>query len=290
MHTDTSIDSTRTASRTARQSGQVVGVVPTMGALHAGHVSLMQAAREECDFVIATIFVNPTQFGPNEDFDQYPRTLNDDLEQCRAAGVDFVFHPNVEAMYPPGAETFVEVEHLSRHLEGRHRSGHFRGVTTVVLKLFNITEPDLAFFGQKDYQQQLLIRKMCQDLDVPVTIRTCPIIRERDGLAMSSRNRYLSPNERERALRLSQSLEIAQRELKQRSDVAAITQQMENHLTAGDLQVDYTRLVDPETLCEVSAPQPVVVALVAARVGTTRLIDNAIITLQEPVAEKNHTT
>lgn len=280
MQTSTSIEETRAASRGAKSAARVVGVVPTMGALHEGHVSLMEAAREQCGFVIATIFVNPTQFGPGEDLDRYPRTLQQDLQKCAAAGVDFVFHPNVEAMYPPGTDTFVEVERLSKLLEGAHRDGHFRGVTTVVLKLFHITEPDIAFFGQKDYQQQLLIRRMCTDLDLPVSIHTCPIVREPDGLALSSRNRYLSESERSNALRLSQALQIGRRLLTVGTqDLAEVVRQMESHLSQADVATDYVRIAHPETLQEITQPCETVVLLIAARVGATRLIDNAVVHL-----------
>ena len=278
MQTSTSIRETRVVSQAARAEGRTVGVVPTMGALHAGHVSLMEISRERCDFVIATIFVNPTQFGPNEDLDKYPRTLEADLEKCEAAGVDLVFHPNIDDMYPKGADTFVEVDRLSRLHEGEHRSGHFRGVTTIVLKLFNITEPDVAFFGQKDYQQQLLIKQMCVDLDVPVEVCTCPIVREPDGLALSSRNRYLSDSERTTALRLSQCLRLGQERIETgATDVAAVVAAMADHLAGDDVVIDYVKVVDANTLAELSVPTTNMVALVAARVGSTRLIDNMLL-------------
>jgi pantoate--beta-alanine ligase len=280
MKTSTSIDETRAASRAATAAGKTVGVVPTMGALHAGHVSLMEIARQKCDFVIGTIFVNPTQFGPNEDLDKYPRTLKDDLQKCENAGVDFVFHPNVEAMYPAGADTFVEVDQLSRVHEGEHRSGHFRGVTTIVLKLFNIVEPDVAFFGQKDYQQQLLIKQMCRDLDVPVEIHTCPIVRESDGLALSSRNRFLSDTERKTSLRLSACLKLGEEQLKGgATDVSAVLTRMTEYLDGDDVSIDYVKICSADTLEELDKPIDRMVALVAAKVGTTRLIDNVIIEL-----------
>lgn len=278
MRTSTSIDETRKASRTARASKKVVGVVPTMGALHEGHVSLMEIARARCDFVIATIFVNPTQFGPNEDLDKYPRTFEDDLKKCERAGVDFVFHPAVDAMYPADADTFVEVGKLSRIHEGEHRTGHFRGVTTIVLKLFNIVEPDVAFFGQKDFQQQLLVRQMCRDLDVPVRIHTCPIVREPDGLALSSRNRFLSAEERKTALRLSECLHLgAERIESGATSLAAVLNEMTEHLAGDDVSIDYIKIVNPDTLEELVEPADHMVALVAARVGETRLIDNVLI-------------
>ncbi len=256
-----------------------MGCVPTMGALHYGHVSLMERARDECGFVLATIFVNPTQFGPNEDFTKYPRTLDADLKMCRDAGVDLVFTPETTAMYSPLAQTTVRVSRLASVLEGAHRPGHFDGVSTVVTKLFNITEPDRAYFGQKDYQQQLIIRQMVADLDEPVEIITCPIIRESDGLAMSSRNRYLSADERQRAGRLSQALRMAS-ELARESQLSPIeiSARMAEHLTASDgIELQYAVIADPTTLNLLNERQDNGVALIAARVGTTRLIDNEIL-------------
>ncbi len=265
----------------ARQRGELVGVVPTMGALHSGHMSLVQTARKECGFVLATIFVNPTQFGPNEDFDRYPRPLEDDLKQCRAAGVDLVFRPTIQTMYPAGFSTFVEVEGLSTVLEGAFRPGHFRGVATVVLKLFQLVGADVAYFGRKDYQQQLLIKKLCRDLNVPIEIRTCPTVREADGLALSSRNRYLSADQRKTALRLSQSLNLARKQLLSgERNIEEVRRAMRANLeeTPG-IVVDYITVADAETLEEISEPRQKMVALVAARVGTTRLIDNLPIDL-----------
>ncbi|MGH7127952.1 MAG: pantoate--beta-alanine ligase [Planctomycetaceae bacterium] len=281
MHIVERADTLRLHVSSARREGRRIGVVPTMGALHAGHLSLIDAARAECEFVVLTIFVNPTQFGPGEDFERYPRPLEDDLAQCRQAGVDLVFRPGVEAAYPPGFSTFVEVEALSSVLEGAFRPAHFRGVTTIVLKLLNVVQPDLAYFGRKDYQQQLLIRRMCVDLDVPVEIRTCPTVREPDGLALSSRNAYLTSDERRSALALLQSLSLAeQRLLGGATDVAAVRAEMRSLLdrTPG-VSVDYATVCGPETLEELSVPQPEMIALAAARVGKTRLIDNLPIVL-----------
>ena len=266
----------------ARQEGGRIGVVPTMGALHAGHLSLMEAARAECDVVVVTIFVNPMQFGPHEDFDRYPRPLEDDLNRCRDMGVDFVFHPTREMLYPRGFDTAVEVGELSTMWEGRHRPGHFRGVTTVVLKLLNIVEPDIAYFGRKDYQQQAIIRRMCQDLNVPTEIRTCPTIRDADGLALSSRNQYLSAEERQSALALWKSLNLARgKVLAGGADLDAIRQEMRSVLeSTPHVALDYVTIADPHSLAELSAPQPDMIALVAAHVGKTRLIDNLPIDLQ----------
>lgn len=276
-----SVDTMRVTLAHARRDDAVIGVVPTMGALHEGHLSLMRQARDECDFVVATIFVNPTQFGPNEDFDRYPRTWDADLQHCRDAGVDAIFHPPREVMYPPGFLTTVHVAELTTLWEGRHRPGHFDGVTTVVLKLLNIVQPDIAFFGRKDYQQQLLIRRMCEDLDLPVEIRTCPTVREPDGLAMSSRNRYLTPEQRESALSLSQALRRAEEQIHAgQTDLVQVREAMHAHLQAASgVRIDYATIVDPHTMAELSqSDQPEMVAIIAATVGETRLIDNLPIT------------
>lgn len=264
--------------RQAKREGCVVGLVPTMGALHAGHISLIEAAREQCDKVVATIFVNPTQFGPNEDFEKYPRTLEDDLAKCDAAGADFVFTPNTAEMYLPSAQTSVAVTKLTQLLEGAVRPTHFDGVTTVVAKLFNIAEPDLAFFGQKDYQQQLIIRQMVTDLDFGLTIVTCPIIREADGLAMSSRNRYLSAEDRKRALILNQSLSSAAKQAAEGEDPQKIADAMSEAITATEgVELDYAVVVDGQALLPAMAGCVSAVALVAAKLGKTRLIDNRIL-------------
>ncbi|HUG92061.1 MAG TPA: pantoate--beta-alanine ligase [Planctomycetaceae bacterium] len=275
------IDATRRDGEAARREGLRIGLVPTMGALHAGHLSLVDTAREECACVVVTVFVNPSQFGPHEDFDKYPRTLEADLAACRRAGADLVFHPTRNLMYPDGFRTWVDVEGLSSVLEGRFRAGHFRGVTTVVLKLLNVVQPDVAYFGRKDYQQQAVIRRMCADLDLPVEIRTCPTVREPDGLALSSRNRYLNPEERRSALSLSESLLLARKRLLAgETDVEAIRRAMWDHLAAVPLvQPDYATVAHPETLEELARPLPHMVALVAARVNSTRLIDNLPISL-----------
>lgn len=261
-----------------RKRGLRIGCVPTMGALHAGHLSLVEAAKRETDFVIVTVFVNPTQFGPNEDFTRYPRPLEKDVNLCRQAGVDLVFHPEVETVYPAGSATYVEVPGLSAVLEGVYRPTHFRGVTTIVLKLFNMVLPDVAFFGAKDFQQQLLIRHMVHDLNVPVEIRTCPTLREPDGLAMSSRNVYLSPDERQTALALSRALKRACEESAAGRSLAEVRHSMQQFLAQQPgVKLDYATIVDATTLREIDEPVPQMVALIAARVGTTRLIDNMLI-------------
>lgn len=265
----------------ARQRGDEIGLVPTMGALHAGHMSLVQTAREECDYLAVSIFVNPTQFGPSEDFDQYPRVLEADLDACRNAGVDLVFCPEVSTVYPETFSTFVDVENLSTVFEGKFRPGHFRGVATVVLKLLNIVEPHAAYFGRKDYQQQTLIRQMCRDLEVPVAIRVCPTVREPDGLALSSRNQYLSSDERVRALSLSKCLKMAKSRLTAgETNVDGVRKSMLDLLNSTPgVTIDYVTIADPETLEEILSPQPEMIALVAAHVGSTRLIDNLPIRL-----------
>lgn len=269
----------RAVLRAHRQAGRRIAAVPTMGALHEGHLSLMRAARQECDTLVSTIFVNPTQFAPGEDFDQYPRPLERDLDLCRSEAVDLVFTPVKHQMYTAGFQTHAEVEQLALPWEGAHRPAHFRGVTTIVLKLFNILQPDLAYFGQKDYQQQLLIRQMCRDLNVPVEIRTCETVREADGLALSSRNAYLSNDQRQRAVRISEALRLGlQRIGGGITDVAAVRREMHEHLTAdSSFELEYLTIVDADTLEELQVPGPRMVALAAARLGNTRLIDNMLI-------------
>lgn len=267
----------------ARSNGLRVGLVPTMGALHAGHLSLMHAARRECDVVVVSIFVNPTQFGPKEDFQKYPRDLQTDLRLCAEAGVDVVFHPTTEEVYPSGFQTFVEVVGLSEVLEGKFRPGHFRGVATVVLKLFEMVPATRAYFGQKDYQQQTIIRRMCVDLNLPIEIRVCPTIREPDGLALSSRNVFLRREERQAALALSRTLRLARERLQAGDvDLNDIRSEMLALLGSSPLvQPDYATLIDPDTLEEVNERGTRMVAVVAARVGPTRLIDNEIIDVEE---------
>ncbi len=262
----------------------VVGLVPTMGALHEGHLSLVERARRECGFVVASIFVNPTQFGAGEDYDQYPRPLEADRAACRDAGVDLVFEPTAELLYPADFKTYVEVEGLSGVLEGIHRPTHFRGVTTVVAKLLNLVQPDKAFFGRKDYQQLMLIRRMVRDLDMPVEIVGCPTVREEDGLAMSSRNAYLSKEERTTALALSRELHTVRDLLVSGAhDVSTERRLFAERLAATPgVELDYATICDPESLEELDRPQSRMVALVAARVGSTRLIDNVLVELDAP--------
>jgi pantoate--beta-alanine ligase len=260
----------------SRSAGRRVGLVPTMGALHQGHLSLVRAATDQCDATVVTIFVNPTQFGPGEDLASYPRDLDRDLDLLAPTGADLVFAPQAGVMYPPEHETYVEVGPTAEPLEGAHRPGHFRGVATIVLKLFQMVPADAAFFGRKDYQQTLVVERMVADLNLDIEIRVCPIVREPDGLAMSSRNVYLSPAERTSALAISQSLQLAEREVAAGNRGAAdIERRVRRHLTStGGVDVEYVALVAAGTVTPVSTiDQPTVLAI-AARVGATRLIDN----------------
>ncbi len=275
-----SIPEVRRAVAEARGRGSRIGCVPTMGALHAGHISLVEECRRRTDFVVATIFVNPSQFAPQEDLSKYPRPLERDLHMCREAGVNLVFVPEIPSLYPPGYQSWVTVEEVTQPLEGAFRATHFRGVATIVLKLFHIVQPDVSCFGAKDYQQQSMIRRMVQDLDLPVEIVVCPTIREPDGLAMSSRNVYLSPRERTSALSLSRSLALAQLRLDSgETDLTKIVSEMQSTLAAHpEITIDYVTIADPDSLAELRVAQPEMVALIAARVGKTRLIDNRRLT------------
>jgi pantoate--beta-alanine ligase len=273
------IADTRAASRAARHSGKRLGFVPTMGALHEGHLSLVRAARAKCNVVAVSIFVNPLQFGPSEDLAKYPRTFEHDRELLEKEAVDILFVPTPEEMYPAGAVTYVTVEGLSEKLCGKSRPGHLRGVTTVVAKLFHIVEPDLAFFGQKDAAQATIIRRMVQDLNLPVEIVVCPIVRERDGLAMSSRNAYLNPQERKSALALNRALS----EVKSRFDQGE--RNAEHLITVGKkmllrepaVRLDYLEIVDTSTLDRIEELSSSALVAVAAFVGNTRLIDNILL-------------
>jgi pantoate--beta-alanine ligase len=265
-----------------KRQGLSVGLVPTMGYLHRGHLSLAQRARAECDRVVMSIFVNPLQFGPQEDFTAYPRDPDRDLALAREDGVDFIFAPTGESMYPEGFGTHVEVGGaLTEKMCARSRPGHFRGVTTVVMKLFQIVQPDRAYFGQKDAQQALVIRKMATDLNLPLEIVTCPIVREPDGLALSSRNVFLSPSEREAALALPRSLG-AGRELILRGERRAerVYAAILDALTNPAIRVDYVEVCDGQTLADLSALQGTVLLAAAVRVGRTRLIDNIYLEVQ----------
>lgn len=275
-----SIAEVRSLVRSARSEGKSIGLVPTMGALHQGHARLVETCRREAGFVVVSIFVNPAQFSPSEDLGRYPRTLEADLRLCASAGASAVFHPEVATMYPSGGlETSVEVPGLSNRLEGKARPGHFRGVATVVLKLLNIVGPDLAHFGEKDYQQLLVIRRMVRDLDVPVEIRAVPTVREPDGLALSSRNRYLDPAQREAATVLSRALQGGIRTVLGGERSADRVRQVLRQTVESErrAELEYAEVADTETLEPLSSlegPQPARL-LIAARVGPARLIDNA---------------
>jgi len=264
-----------------RAAGRRIGLVPTMGALHEGHRSLIRAARAACDVVVVSIFVNPTQFGPNEDYAAYPRPLEDDLAACRAEGVDAAFCPPVEEMYSPQAATTVSVARLTEGLCGAHRPDHFTGVTTVVTKLFNIVQPNVAYFGQKDAQQAVVIRKMVHDLMFPIEIVTCPIVREADGLALSSRNVYLSPAERRQALSLSQALNWAREQVAAgERNVATLTEGMRQRITAaGPCVIDYVSIVDADELTPKQRVEGNCLIALAVRIGRTRLIDNIVVSV-----------
>jgi pantoate--beta-alanine ligase len=266
-------------SKEARRSGKTIGFVPTMGALHKGHISLVRAAREQTDLVVTSIFVNPTQFGPNEDFSKYPRTFEKDSAMLAAEKTDCIFSPSVEEMYPKDATTWVDVEGLSGKLDGRSRPGHFRGVTSVVSKLFNIVQPDLAFFGQKDAAQVAVIGKMVRDLNFGVQIVVCPIVRESDGLAMSSRNAYLNPEQRKQALVLSRALQQVEKRAAQGETSAErlIVAGQQTMAEEPSVRLDYFEIVSPDTLDAVPDLSQGALVAVAAYVGTTRLIDNLLL-------------
>jgi pantoate--beta-alanine ligase len=271
------IDELRMRARQQRHQSRTVALVPTMGALHAGHASLIRAAADSCDWVVVSAFVNPTQFGPNEDFRSYPRTFAADCELAAKCGADALFTPSVEEMYPAGSATFVEVEGLSNRLDGKSRPGHFRGVTTVVTKLFAAAEPDRAYFGQKDAAQVAVLRRLTHDLRLGVEIVVCPIVRDEDGLALSSRNAYLSPQEREQALTLSRALRRVEALYKhgERSTEALIAAARVSFVDPA-IRVDYIELVDWATLEPVASAEPGTLFAIAAYVGQTRLIDNTI--------------
>jgi pantoate--beta-alanine ligase len=275
----TTIHEMRAESRALRRAGKRLGFVPTMGALHEGHLSLVRAARASWDVVAASIFVNPTQFGPNEDLAKYPRSFDRDRELLEREGVELLFAPSVEEMYPAGAVTWVEVESLSDKLDGRSRPGHFRGVSTVVAKLFHVVEPDAAFFGQKDAAQVAIIRRMVRDLNLSVEIVVCPIVRDPDGLAMSSRNTYLDAEQRKRALVLHRSLMRMQKlaEAGEREGAKLLAAGREEFAQVPSVRLDYLEIVNPDTLDPVKDVSGGALAAVAAIVGSTRLIDNLIL-------------
>lgn len=303
MRLITSVNEMKALTCEARSHGKSVGLVPTMGALHKGHVSLVRQAKQQCDVVVVSIFVNPTQFGPGEDYERYPRDLDKDLQLLNAYNIDAVFSPTPGEMYPEGFQTFVEPGPLAGDFEGASRPGHFRGVVTVVIKLFNIVQPDMAYFGQKDFQQVVVIRRMAEDFNLNVRLVICPIVRDEDGLAISSRNAYLNPAQRKAALALSQSLHRAE-ELVHAGvdDTEDILEEMRRVLAAEPrVKSDYLAIVNPVRLKPVSRVTAGAAALVAARVDSVRLIDNTILgpsgasperllqmALSEPVVTTTH--
>ncbi len=270
----------RARAEDLRRDGRKLAVVPTMGALHEGHLALLRAARARADIVILTIFVNPTQFGPNEDLSRYPRDEAGDLAKARSCDLDLAFCPDAVAMYPAGAQTFVEVRELQRPLCGASRPGHFAGVTTIVGKLFHITQPHVAVFGEKDYQQLAIIRRMVRDLDFGIEIVSVPIVREPDGLALSSRNAYLSADQRSAALALSRGLAAAEAAVRAgERDAGAIVAAARALLESEPLiRIDYTELRDAVELSSITMLERPAVLAVAAFLGTTRLIDNRVLT------------
>ncbi|MEW6100808.1 MAG: pantoate--beta-alanine ligase [Candidatus Omnitrophota bacterium] len=269
----------RSIAKNLKSKGIRIGFVPTMGALHDGHLSLIEKARKENEIVVVSIFVNPAQFSPREDFKKYPRSLKMDLRLCKKEGVDFIFYPKAADMYPQGYKTFVSVETLSGYLCGKSRPGHFRGVTTVVLKLFNIVQPDIAYFGQKDTQQAIIIKKMVSDLNIPVKIKVMPIVREKGGLAMSSRNAYLNKPRRKDALVLYAALLLGRRLIKKGvSSASRIIKEMKELIkTKRNAKIDYICIVDPESLRPQERIKKGCLIALAVWIGKTRLIDNIIV-------------
>ena len=273
------IEDARNEIADARRENRIIGFVPTMGALHEGHLTLVRRAREMCDYVCVSIFVNPAQFGPNEDLNKYPRTLESDAEKCKKAGVDLICAPSAAEMYPEGFNSWVKVKRLTEVLEGKIRPGHFRGVTTVCAKLFNIIDPDFAIFGTKDYQQLKVIEKMVRDLNMRLQIVPVETVRESDGLAMSSRNAYLSADERQAALILNKSLQKAREAFTSgERNASAIQELVENLIkTERSANIDYVAVVDCESLSPIDEIIKPAVVLLAVRIGKTRLIDNTLL-------------
>lgn len=279
MNVVSTIADARAAISKARERAWRIGFVPTMGALHAGHLSLVERSRAGCGYTVMSVFVNPLQFGPNEDFSRYPRTVEDDERLAREAGVDLLFRPHVDEMYPPGRTTSVTPGALGSGWEGKSRPGHFDGVATVVAKLFNIVQPDVAVFGRKDLQQAAIIESMVRDLDMPIEVVLAPIVRESDGLAMSSRNRYLSADDRRRAIALSRALQTIRLLFASGERRVPLLEAAGMRVLSHDREVhaDYLAIVDLTTFEKAQMASPGNAAIVAARVGTTRLIDNMII-------------
>ncbi len=279
MEVAETIESNRSLVKTARSGGKKIGLVPTMGALHVGHISLIEAAVEKCDFVVVSIFVNPTQFVPGEDFEKYPRPLEADLEICKKAGVDAIFVPTPEQMYPAENITWVSVEKLTESLCGQFRPGHFRGVTTVCTKLFNIVAPDIAYFGQKDAQQAIVIRRMAADLNMPLEIVICPTVREPDGLAISSRNKYLTGCQKKDAANIYKSLQKCRQMIDAGvTETTEIITEMSKILQqVPSIEIEYISIVDTETLRNIDRIAGKALAAIAVKIGPARLIDNILV-------------
>jgi len=279
MKTASTIQALRAQLEPIRRAGKTIGLVPTMGALHEGHLSLVRTAKTQADVAVVSLFVNPLQFGPKEDLAKYPRNLERDRDLLESEGADYLFAPAVEEMYPPGAVTYVTVEELSNRLDGLSRPGHFRGVATVVAKLFHIVEPTRAFFGQKDAAQVAVLRRMVRDLNFPLEIIVCPIVREPDGLALSSRNIYLNPTERQQALILSRTIAHVREAFEQgeRNVARMIAAGQGTFATEPAARLDYLSIVDPDSLAPVEAVNRPALLAIAAWIGTTRLIDNTIL-------------
>ncbi|MDP7267300.1 MAG: pantoate--beta-alanine ligase [Pirellulales bacterium] len=268
----------RALTQEAREQGKTIGLVPTMGALHDGHLSLVKASTEQCDLTVVTIFINPTQFTDKNDWTEYPRDLQSDMEKLAGGEVSLVFAPTAEDIYPHGHVTSIHIGPLEKIVEGRCRPGHFSGVATVLAKLFQMIPADTAFFGRKDYQQLKVVERLVQDLNVPIKVHGCPTIRDEDGLALSSRNVFLSQEQRQQALSIPKALKLAERRIEEgETDARAIVAGMRSELScSGALHIDYALLADAETLKPVTTIQGPTVALIAVRVGSTRLIDNEV--------------
>jgi pantoate--beta-alanine ligase len=279
MRVFNTIDELKSIIKAQKKEGKSIGFVPTMGYLHEGHLSLARRSVAENEFTVLSVFVNPAQFGPNEDYDSYPRDIEGDAQKAESAGVDVLFSPSVTEMYPKGYNTFVEVFGITEKLCGKSRPGHFRGVCTVVLKLFNLVEADRAYFGQKDAQQAAVIRKMAKELNINTQIIACPIVREDDGLAMSSRNVYLKPAERKSALILSKTLEKAEEMFRNGERNAAVIKQfmIESIQSESLAEIDYVEVVHPESLEDIDIIDDKALAALAVKFGATRLIDNTIL-------------
>lgn len=279
MKTAKTIKSVRKLVKAARSKGKIIGLVPTMGALHIGHISLIKKAKQQTDFVVISIFVNPTQFSPNEDFKKYPRPIKNDLAVCRKAGVDVVFAPTAKQMYPQENLSWVNIEKLTEPLCGKFRPGHFRGVATVCTKLFNIVMPDVAYFGQKDAQQVIVIKRMAADLNMPLKIVICPTVRQADGLAVSSRNQYLTEQEKKDATYIYKALKKSESLIKQGAQKSkTIISEMRKILNQiPSVKIEYISIVDAETLQEVEKIAGEVLVAAAVKIGSTRLIDNILV-------------